>query len=50
MLRSLSDELELSSEQQKNSIYEQAEQARLTLEEDSRKVADEISQHILSRP
>jgi F-type H+-transporting ATPase subunit b len=50
MLRSLRDELELSSEQQKNSIYAQAEQARLSLEEDSYKVANEISQHILSKP
>lgn len=46
-LRLLREELEVSSERQKSSIYAQAEQARLTLEEDSRKVAAEISQHIL---
>ncbi|MCA1628814.1 MAG: ATP synthase F0 subunit B [Acidobacteria bacterium] len=50
MLRSLRDELELSIEEQKNSIYAQAEQARLTLKEDTHRVADEIRQQILSRP
>jgi F-type H+-transporting ATPase subunit b len=50
MLRSLREELELSSEQQKNSIYAQAEQARLTLDADSRQVAAKISRHILRRP
>jgi hypothetical protein len=49
-LRLLREELEVSSEQQKSSIYAQAAQARLMLEEDSRKVATEISQHILHRP
>jgi F-type H+-transporting ATPase subunit b len=50
MLRSLREELELSSEQQKNSINAQAEEARLTLEADSRQVAAKISRHILRRP
>jgi F-type H+-transporting ATPase subunit b len=50
MLHRLREELEVSSEQQKNSIQAQAENARLTLEEDSRRVAAEISQHILRRP
>jgi F-type H+-transporting ATPase subunit b len=49
-LRLLRGELEDSSEQQKKSIYAQGEQARLTLEEDSHRVAAEISQHILRRP
>jgi F-type H+-transporting ATPase subunit b len=49
-LRSLQKELEDSSEQQKKSIYAQGEQARLTLQEDSQRVAAEISQHILRRP
>jgi F-type H+-transporting ATPase subunit b len=49
-LRLLREELEASSDQQKSSIYAQAAQARLMLEEDSRKVATEISQHILHRP
>jgi F-type H+-transporting ATPase subunit b len=49
-LRSLREELEISSAQQKDSISAHAEQARLALEEDSRRVAAEISQHILRRP
>jgi F-type H+-transporting ATPase subunit b len=49
-LRMLREELEDSSEQEKQSIYAQGEQARLTLEEDSQRVAAEISQHILRRP
>jgi F-type H+-transporting ATPase subunit b len=46
----LREELEVSSEQQKNSIHAEAEQARLKLEEDSGKVAAELSQRILCRP
>jgi F-type H+-transporting ATPase subunit b len=49
-LRLLRGELEDYSEQQKQSIYTQGERARLTLEEDSQRVAAEISQHILRRP
>ena len=48
-LRLLREELEGSGEAMKSSIYAQAERARLTLEEDSRQVAAEISQHILRR-
>lgn len=50
LLNSLRGELQVSTEKQKESIETQVGQARSTLEEDSRRIAMEISRQILHRP
>jgi F0F1-type ATP synthase membrane subunit b/b' len=50
LLNSLRGELQVSTEKQKQSIETQVGQARSTLEEDSRRIAMEISRQILHRP
>jgi len=50
LLDSLRVEIESSTEEQKNLLRTQTEQARTSLEADARKIAAEISSQILNRP
>ena len=50
LLNSLRVEIESSTEEQKNLLRTQTEQARTSLEADSRKIAADISSQILNRP
>jgi F-type H+-transporting ATPase subunit b len=49
-LNALRAEIESSTEEQKNLLRTQSEQARASLEEDARRIAADISSQILSRP
>jgi F0F1-type ATP synthase membrane subunit b/b' len=49
-LNSLRAEIETSTEEQKNLLQTQSEQARASLEADARKIAADISRQILNRP
>jgi F-type H+-transporting ATPase subunit b len=49
-LSSLREELGRRVEEEKNAIQTQAQQARIGLESDARRIAGEISHHILGRP
>lgn len=48
-INSLRVEIESSTEEQKNLIQTQSEQARVSLEEDARRIASDISSQILNR-
>lgn len=50
LLNSLRVEIEASTEEQKNLLRTQTEQARTSLEADARKIAADISSQILNRP
>jgi len=50
LLNSLRVEIESSTEEQKNLLRTQSEQARTLLEADARKIAADISSQILNRP
>ena len=50
LLNSLRVEIESSTEEQKNLLRTQSEQARTSLESDARKIAADISSQILNRP
>ncbi len=46
----LRDELNRRAEEEKSAIQAQSQQARVGLESDARRIANDISQHILGRP
>ena len=50
LLSALRAEIESSTEEQKNLLQIQSEQARISLEADARKIAADISSQILNRP